>query len=361
MWRDPAGRGVSGYRHRGRPLAEGQLAAAVESLALGSGAVAIATGFWIPTPQGGAAETDGPPGALYLARALAALGRDVLLLTDAFGLPLLEAGCDALGLPRDCILEFPFESPQADHPHRVSNAPECNAVSDRFVDTLLASPLGQRIEHLIAIERAGPSHTLQSWQLCGCTAAEDEDADAVGGAASVGGEATPPACFETDVPEDCRDVCHNMRGESINAHTAKIHRLFEMAAARTSITTIGIADGGNEIGMGRYPWHVLCKAIAFGPGPRVACRIPTDFGLLAGVSNWGGYALALAVCHRLGRLDLAAPWNLDDQRTLVETIVAEGGGVDGVTRLREATVDGLPLETYLQPLFGIRQTLGLAD
>lgn len=340
MWRDPGGRGVSGYHYRGRPLAAGQLAAAVESLAQTTGAVAIATGFWIPTPEGGAAETDGPPGALYLARALAALGREVVLVTDAFGMPLLESGCDVLGLPRDCIHEFPFESPEVDHPHRASNAAQCNVVSDRFVDTFLASPQGQRIDHLIAIERAGPSHTAQSCLIC---PAEDID----------------DACFETDVPEDCRDVCHNMRGESINACTAKIHRLFEEASARTSITTIGIADGGNEIGMGRYPWYVMRKAIAFGPAARVACRIPTDFGLLAGVSNWGGYALALALCHRLGQLNLAAPWNLDDQRNLVAAIVDQGGGVDGVTRQRQATVDGLPLETYLQPLYGFRQVLGL--
>lgn len=352
MWRDPAGRGVSGYRHGGRPLAEGQLAAAAESLAQGTGAVAIATGFWIPAPEGGAAETDGPPGALYLARALAALGREVLLLTDAYGLPLLEAGCDALELPRSSICEFPFESPRPDHPHRASNLPECNAASDRFVEQFLASPTGQQIDHLIAIERAGPSHTLASWRACGGSAL-------AGGVPE--GEVDQLGCFETDVPEHCRDVCHNMRGESINAHTAKIHRLFEAAAARTSITTIGIADGGNEIGMGRYPWHVLRKAIAFGPAARVACRITTDYALLAGVSNWGGYALALGVCHHLGRLDLAAPWNLDDQRNLVEAIVAEGGGVDGVTRLRQATVDGLPLETYLQPLYGFRQALGLDD
>src|SRR5690606_15061545 len=138
MWRDPGGRGVSGYHYRGRPLAAGQLAAAVESLAQGTGAVAIATRFWIPAPEGLAAETDGPPGALYLARALAALGREVLLLTDAYRLPLLEAGCDALELPGSSICEFPFESARPDHAHRPSNLPECNAASDRFVGQLLA-------------------------------------------------------------------------------------------------------------------------------------------------------------------------------------------------------------------------------
>jgi hypothetical protein len=166
-------------------------------------------------------------------------------------------------------------------------------------------------------------------------------------------------CFESEVPEVDRNLCHNMRGESINPFTAKVHRLFEeVAVCRPDVATIGIADGGNEIGMGCYPWRLLRTAIAFGPAARVACRIATHHTLLAGVSNWGGYALALAVCELLGRGKLAQRWDLDDQRTLVETLVSQAGAVDGVTRTRQATVDGLPLETYLQPLYGFRQTLG---
>lgn len=364
MWRDPAARGVSGYRFRDRPLAAGQLQAAAESLAQGSGTVAIATGFWIPPAAtsdgesasgnataggsaagGGSAETDGPPGALFLARALMSLGREVLLVTDAVGLPLLEAGCDALDLPRSCLREFPFEDPDPHHPARASNAAQFNTRSDQFVRELLASASGRRLSHLIAIERAGPSHTVESALQC---------------ASFYAGEDIPGGCFESEVPERDRNCCHNMRGESINPFTAKVHRLFEeVSAQRPNVTTIGIADGGNEIGMGCYPWKVMRSAIAFGPSGRVACRIATHHTLLAGVSNWGGYALALAVCETLGRGRLAQRWDLEDQRSLVETLVAQAGAVDGVTRTRQATVDGLPLETYLQPLHGFRQTLGL--
>ena len=35
--------------------------------------------------------------------------------------------------------------------------------------------------------------------------------------------------------------------------------------------------------------------------------------------------------------------------------MTEGGAVDGVTGRHEATVDGLPLETYLQVYAGIRE------
>ncbi len=346
LWRDPGARGVSTYRHQGQPLAAGQLQAAAESLASHSGAVAIVTGFWVPTPHGGTAETDGPPGALYLARALMSLGREVTLITDSVAMPALQAGCDALELSASCLCEFPFESADAAHPHRVSNASDTNTQSDQFVQAWLGSPPGQRTSHLIAIERAGPSHNAESIRRGSSFAASPTS--------------SLEAEFEREVPSEDRNLCHNMRGESINAHTAKIHRLFEeVAANRPDIATIGIADGGNEIGMGCFPWHVLRSAIAFGPSARVVCRIPTTHAILAGVSNWGGYALALAVCALAGRRNLARPWNLDDQRRLVETIVAEAGAVDGVTRTCQATVDGLPLETYLQPLYGFRKTLGL--
>jgi hypothetical protein len=109
------------------------------------------------------------------------------------------------------------------------------------------------------------------------------------------------------------------------------------------------------------PWEVLREAIAFGPGGRVACRVAADHTIVAGVSNWAAYALANIIALLAGRRELAHPWSVDSQRELIETLVREAGAVDGVTRRREATVDGLPLETYLQMLAGIRQLCGLED
>src|SRR5207247_8577698 len=50
----------------------------------------VVTGFWIPQGTPPAGETDGPLGALFLARALAPLGFRVVLATDAFCLKALE-------------------------------------------------------------------------------------------------------------------------------------------------------------------------------------------------------------------------------------------------------------------------------
>jgi hypothetical protein len=164
----------------------------------------------------------------------------------------------------------------------------------------------------------------------------------------------PQADFEREVPPESRNVCHNMRGMNIDAQTAQTHRLFELAAEQPhKITTVGMADGGNELGMGSFPWEVLQQAIAFGPGGRIACRIAADYTLIAGVSNWAAYALAASCAALRDRRDLLAGWNIESQRALIETLVHQAGAVDGVTRLRQATVDGLPLETYLQALRGI--------
>ena len=164
----------------------------------------------------------------------------------------------------------------------------------------------------------------------------------------------PRAQFDAEVPAESHNVCHNMRGEEINAHTAKTHRLFEAAGHQTRpLSTIGIGDGGNEIGLGSVPWEQIRAALGrkIGEGEvggRIACRIATDFTLLAGVSNWAAYALAQAVCRLRGKSDALRWSDAQTQHQLIKTLVAEAGAVDGVTRRRDVTVDGLAMDEYLR-------------
>lgn len=318
--RDPGRRGVASYRVDGSWLAAGELECAAREVADRARSVAIVTGFCITSAEPPAAETDGPPGALYLARALMALGIDTVLLSDQFGLPLLECGRRAWDLEAE-IVEMPLSDESA--PGNTGDAAKdwCH----RFFD----SPLGRRLTHLISIERVGPSHTAAS------LAAQPR----------VG----PPPLeqFAREVPPEQRDVCHNMRGASIDAVTAPTHLLFETAASRdASIKTIGVGDGGNEIGMGSLPWETLRAALPGTHAGRTICRIATDHLILSGVSNWGAYALACAVAGLRGRADLLAGWDGAAQRRLIERLVHEAGAVDGVTGRREPTVDGIPLENY---------------
>lgn len=331
--RDPARRGL--VRLEETSVADGSaLHAAATSLANGRKA-GIITGFCIPDALRPAAETDGPPGALYLALALAEVGIEPLLISDSFGIPLLEAGCAARGLPREWIIPFPFEPLGA----RERHAPHLCQVTDPWIEDFLRGA-GAGMTHLVAIERCGPSHTLDSL-------------------AAQGGTAETLAEFERTVPPEHRDACHNMRGIDVTAFTAKTHRLVERCAATGSVVSIGVGDGGNEIGMGRIPWARLRAAIHFGPAEWIACRVPTDHLLVCGVSNWGGYALALAVAQLKNQVDKLRHADVESERAVIEQIVRETGAVDGVTRMREATVDGLPLETYLQVLAGFRRVLDL--
>ncbi|MBT9135352.1 MAG: hypothetical protein DDT34_00403 [Firmicutes bacterium] len=67
--------------------------------------VAIATGFFIPEAQ--AIESDGPLGAVFLARALLGTGQEVVLLSPAVGSQALECSQRFLGLTCPVVLKPP--------------------------------------------------------------------------------------------------------------------------------------------------------------------------------------------------------------------------------------------------------------
>ena len=72
----------------------------------------IVTGFFVPEAQ--AAETDGPPGACVLARALSRLGTSVRVFSDEACLGVLRETGAVLGLPPDWFRGFPFDVPEED-------------------------------------------------------------------------------------------------------------------------------------------------------------------------------------------------------------------------------------------------------
>src|SRR5439155_719155 len=81
------------------------------------------------------------------------------------------------------------------------------------------------------------------------------------------------AVFLDQVPPEHQDRCHTMRGRDITTNMSPAHWLFE-APARRGVATIGIGDGGNEIGMGRIPWDIIQRNIP--NGGLVACRTATE-------------------------------------------------------------------------------------
>ena len=137
----------------------------------------------------------------------------------------------------------------------------------------------------------------------------------------------------------------NMRGVSIRPYTAPIDRLFELAQG--SVLTIGVGDGGNEIGMGALAEEIGRKL------PLVPCRVAADALIIATVSNWGAYGLAAALAEASGQDVLCAPEQVE--AFLRRTVAL--GSVDGVSGRNIACVDGFPLETELSILAELRAYL----
>jgi hypothetical protein len=331
--RDPAQRGLIASEPLFGPLCPGHLGAAAAHLARFGRRVAIVTGFFIPGGAPPAAETDGPPGALVLAQTLQALGIDTLIVTDGYCSRAVSAAAACAGYSALTL-----------YPYFDQDQPKGRDAMARWRSAVLRPAPDAEVSHLIAVERVGPSHTGESL------------------ARQLRPGAVPIERFNTMVPHEHRDHCHNMRGEIIDRFAGDVHRLFEeISAACPSAKTIGIGDGANEIGMGSIPWEDLERRLAGEQSGRVPCRIAADWNIVAGTSNWGAYALAAAVALLRGNPAAIAPFDSRQQQAVVEHMVLHGPAVDGVTRRQEPTVDGLPFLTYIQPWQAIRAKLGLAE
>jgi len=138
---------------------------------------------------------------------------------------------------------------------------------------------------------------------------------------------------------------YNMRGESISPRTA----CFDTFIKAADCPTIGIGDGGNEIGMGNI--HAAISKLNIVPA-----MTEVDELLIADVSNWGAYGLIAMLAHWQGE-DLLA--RLDPPAIL--RYLSERGSVDGVTRLNELTEDGLPFAEGESVIAGLRELAGFAS
>ena len=142
---------------------------------------------------------------------------------------------------------------------------------------------------------------------------------------------------------------HNMRGRIIDEGTADTDCFFTLARQR-GITTVGIGDGGNELGMGALRNHV---AVSVPHGEMIAAQIPADYTLTSGVSNWWGAGLAALLSYEAGGDFLIG----EKGACALLRAVMEAGGVDGCTGTQVMTVDGLPLHIHQDRRRALRQLL----
>ena len=136
----------------------------------------------------------------------------------------------------------------------------------------------------------------------------------------------------------------NMRGKDFSDYNAKIDFLFDHHTC-----TLGIGDGGNEIGMGNLASVVPTVSSLV----REPCVTKTSKLVISSVSNWGAYGLIAALSHRKGRNLLPS---VESEQGLVRQAV-DLGAVDGMSFKREHKVDGFTLEEYSRALMELHELL----
>ena len=133
---------------------------------------------------------------------------------------------------------------------------------------------------------------------------------------------------------------YNIKGHDISDQCLSVVPFLEAA----DCPQIAIGDGGNEVGMG----NVVKAAQQLNINPSV---VKCDELLVADVSNWGAYGLALLSAYCCDHKNLP-----NNNPISLLSFIAGVGGVDGVTGRPEATEDGLTndeTERLLQTLMNL--------
>lgn len=235
---------------------------AAENLAEVSRA-AVVSGFFVPSS--GAPETDGPGGAVVLARAFLKHGAETEIWTDDLCVEAIRACAAAGGFPEEKVISVDrFDKLDSFHPDAV-----------------------------VFTERLG-------------RAADGK--------------------------------FYNMRSEDISAWTPSLDWI-SVLCSRKNIYTVGIGDGGNEVGMGNFVSEICDIRPDF---RKCLSVIRTDVTIPVDVSNWGCYALSGALSYIWG--EWLGPCK-DDERSMLEALI-DKRAVDGISKKQELTVDGFKIEVH---------------
>lgn len=318
--RDEGGRGIGEL-----VIPRGELFNAAEAL-LKSTHVAILSGFPCMLKHTPPTETDGPLGSMAIARALLALGKTVTILTDECNEGVFLACGAASGLGSYQKSEkLLFES--------FPGAAEFDGQ-----DRIRLQQVSAACDLVVAIERAGPAadglyYTMRGLDMTAIVAPLDDLLQ-------------PPSAPQEEEDEEAGAT--EEEGEPRSLHTR-----------RAPITSIGIGDGGNEVGMGKIYNQILASRVP--NAKQIACVVPTTHLLVCSVSNWGGYALAAAAAvvvsfqqQRDSRALLREFLPSDDEERRMCSRIVEEGARDGVSGRLECSVDGMPLEVSLDVLRFLR-------
>ena len=133
---------------------------------------------------------------------------------------------------------------------------------------------------------------------------------------------------------------YNMAGNDFSEHVPDSDFLLHLAREQhIPITAVG--DGGNEVGMGKIRAYIE-EHVPY--GATIAADFAADYLIVAGISNWGGSALA-ALLSLMANRSLVQP---EQHEQMLFNTMAKEGLIDGATRQASQSVDALPLDEYLR-------------
>jgi len=247
-------------------------------------------------------EMDGPPGAVALARTIALTHKAVpVLLTDPGQGGMLSRAAESLGL-----YTLPVESVrrQSEATTHTTSVAVLEIPADDANARLQASALIKDLNPCaaIAIEKAGKNE---------------------------------------------RGVFHNSQKLDTSPGKGRADELFQ-ACASNNVLTIGIGDGGNEIGMGAikqelaeaFPYMAVCSCPCKGS---ILADQAVDCLITSTVSNWGAYALGTFIAAASGQ-PYACHSPTRENRLLDAAARAGYMHLDGFA---QPGADGLPEEVHM--------------
>lgn len=144
----------------------------------------------------------------------------------------------------------------------------------------------------------------------------------------------------------CDNRCYSMRGEDITSFCPNTDLLF-IKAKENNIPTSAVGDGGNEVGMGKVRDFVI-KYV--NKGNIICAQFCSDNLIVAGVSNWGAFGICVGLCLLNNNMVM---YDEETYEKIMKEMV-KAGAVDGYSKKRETTVDGLTYEENLEVFMKLR-------
>ena len=278
-------------KHGGRPLTI-LIAEALNSRVKPGDSVLIVTGAgYVPTMEKG--ESDGPPGAAALARALhKGLGAVPVFVVEDNHVDVMRAAAMAAGLGLRSFAEASDQRLGG----AILAAPADQADIPAWIDATVAET---RPAALIGVERLAPGRDGAIYAAKGL-----------------------PLSGPNAINEGLIDISDIMP-----------------AAAKAGALTVGIGDHGNELGFGA----IYDAVVDIMPhGDKLATPIAADLVLPAMTSNWGAYGVEACLAFLLDRPELMHAPEMEERilRRCFDAGVLEAAGFTA-----DFLVDGLDGET----------------